>query len=307
MSAREYGRVAVVMGGDSAERAVSLDGGSAVAHALASEGVDVRAIDGINALLDAVRADEVDRVFNLLHGRGGEDGALQGALQCLDVPYTGSRILGSALSMDKVRSKHVFAAHGLPTPQFSAFHISQRQDIRWDELTVPAFVKPAREGSSVGLTRVTAASQLQPAVETAFAHDHRVIVEALVDGPEYTVGILQGNALPAIRIEPDGEFYDYHAKYESDDTEYHIPCGLSDADEKHLSRLALDAFAALSCSGWGRVDFMWDVQSGPQIIEVNTTPGMTSHSLIPKAASAMGIEYGELTRRILDTSFGVSS
>lgn len=302
MSGRDYGRVAVVMGGESAERAVSLDGGNAVAQALAAEGVDVRAIDGIPALIDAVREGQIDRVFNLLHGRGGEDGTVQGALECLGVPYTGSRVLGSALSMDKLRSKYVFMAHALPTPAFASLHVASRSAIDWETLPVPAFVKPAREGSSVGLSRVLAREGLADAVALAFEHDHRVIVEAYVDGPEYTVGILDGIALPAIRIEPDGDFYDYHAKYESDETQYHIPCGLSAADESRLADLALAGFAALGCSGWGRADFMWDPQEGPQLIEINTTPGMTSHSLVPKAAAAANIGYGELVLRVLDTS-----
>ncbi len=303
MTGRDYGRVAVVMGGESAERRVSLDGGADVLKAMRAQGVDAEAVDGIPALIEQIQAGRVDRVFNLLHGRGGEDGEVQGVLRALNIPCTGSGILGSALSMDKVWSKRVFNAHALPTPEFRTVTTKQWNAGGCPKFSHPVFVKPAREGSSVGLAKVLVESEFAPAIDAALKHDETVLIEALIDGGEYTVAILQGQALPAIRIEPDGEFYDYHAKYESDNTQYHIPCGLDPESESLLAELARQAFDALGCSGWGRVDFMVGRREGPQVIEVNTTPGMTSHSLVPKAAAAAGIDYGAFVLRVLDTSF----
>jgi len=299
---RLFGRVAVVMGGASAERAVSLDSGRNVLVALKSRGVDAHAVDGIPALLDALRAGHFARVFNILHGRGGEDGVLQGALQSLGVPYTGSGVLGSALSMDKIRTKQVWEADGLPTPRYVRHRVGDDLGAAIDKLGLPAVVKPSHEGSSVGITRVRSAADLPAAVELAACYDGELVIEQLIRGEEYTVGILQGRALPSIRIVPQGEFYDYHAKYVAEDTKYICP-GLEETGEEEIRALALQAFGAVDCGGWGRVDFMRDREDRRfYLLEVNTTPGMTGHSLVPKAARAVGIEFDELCWRILETS-----
>jgi len=299
---RGFGRVAVVMGGSSAEREVSLDSGRNVLAALKARGVDAHAIDGIPALLDALRAGHFARVFNILHGRGGEDGVLQGALQSLGVPVTGSGVLGSALSMDKIRTKQVWQAVGLPTPRYVRFVPGDDIGAAIAELGMPVVVKPSHEGSSVGITRVRSPDDLGGAIELAARYDGELIVEQLIDGEEYTVGILQGAALPSIRIVPAGEFYDYHAKYVAEDTQYICP-GLDDAGEAKVRALALDAFNAAGCAGWGRVDLMRNRTGEFFLLEVNTTPGMTSHSLVPKAARVVGISFEELCWRILETSF----
>jgi D-alanine-D-alanine ligase len=298
---RQFGRVAVAMGGNSAEREVSLDSGRNVLAALKARGVDAHAIDGIPALLDALRAGHFARVFNILHGRGGEDGVLQGALDSLGVPYTGSRVLGSALSMDKIRTKQVWESVGLPTPRYARFSIGDDIGAAIESLGMPVVVKPSHEGSSVGISRVRSPSDLAGALELAVRYDGELVVEQLIDGAEYTVGILQGEALPSIRIVPKGEFYDYHAKYVADDTQYICP-GLDAAGERDIRDLALRAFTAVDCTGWGRVDLMRNAAGQFFLLEVNTTPGMTSHSLVPKAARAIGIEFDELCWRILQTS-----
>ena len=303
---RQFGRVAVVMGGASAEREVSLDSGRNVLAALKSRSVDAHAVDGIPALLDALRAGHFARVFNILHGRGGEDGVLQGALQSLGVPCTGSGVLGSALSMDKIRTKQVWEAVGLPTPRYARYCVGDDIGAAITRLGLPVVVKPSHEGSSVGITRVRSAADLPAAVELAARYDGELVVEQLIDGEEYTVGVLQGQALPSIRIVPAGEFYDYHAKYVADDTKYICP-GLHEAGEQEIRALALRAFVAADCAGWGRVDFMRDRAGKFFLLEVNTTPGMTSHSLVPKAARAVGIEFEELCWRILETSLSGGS
>jgi len=296
-----FGRVAVVMGGTSAERAVSLDSGAGVLAALRSLGVEAFAVDGIPALLDAIAAGRVDRVFNILHGRGGEDGVLQGALEALGVPYTGSGVLGSALSMDKIRTKQVWQALGLPTPAF--VRLQPGQDVRAaaELLGLPVVVKPAHEGSSVGITRVFDAAQLDEAVALAARYDGELLVERLIQGEEYTVGILEGEALPSIRIVPAGEYYDYHAKYVAETTRYLCP-GLEGEPEAAIRALAVLAFEAVGASGWGRVDIMRDARGHDWLLEVNTAPGMTSHSLVPKAALAIGIDYQTLCWRVLEGS-----
>lgn len=299
---RQFGRVAVAMGGTSAEREVSLDSGRNVLAALKARGVDAYAIDGIPALLDALRAGHFARVFNILHGRGGEDGVLQGALESLGVPYTGSGVLGSALTMDKVRTKQVWIALGLPTPKFVAFR--RGEDIRAAiaMIGLPAIVKPSHEGSSVGISRVRSEADFATAVELAARYDGELLVEQLIEGDELTVGILDGEALPSIRIVPKGGFYDYHAKYVAEDTQYLCP-GLEGKAEADVRALALRAFQAAGAGGWGRVDVMRDRGGRLFLLEVNTTPGMTSHSLVPKAARAVGIEFETLCWRILETSF----
>ena len=308
--ARQFGRVAVAMGGNSAERDVSLDSGRNVLAALKARGVDAHGIDGIPALLDALRAGHFARVFNILHGRGGEDGVLQGALMSLGVPCTGSGVLGSALSMDKIRTKQVWQALALPTPRYARFTPGSDIGAAITQLGMPVVVKPSHEGSSVGITRVRAAADLPGALELAARYDGELIVEQMIEGEEYTVGILQGEALPSIRIVPAGEFYDYHAKYVADDTQYVCP-GLDEAGERAIRALALRAFDAAGCAGWGRVDIMRDTSGRDRagafhLLEVNTTPGMTSHSLVPKAARAVGIAFEELCWRILETSFAGS-
>jgi D-alanine-D-alanine ligase len=301
----QFGRVAVVMGGSSAEREVSLDSGRNVLDALRARGIDAHAIDGIPALLDALRAGHFARVFNILHGQhgGGEDGVLQGALESLNVPYTGSGVLGSALSMDKTRSKRVWQSLGLPTPKFVALPRGADVHAAAKQVGFPLIVKPACEGSSVGVTRVFDESQLDQAVELAAKYPGDLLMETLIEGDELTVAILGRQVLPSIHIVPKGAFYDYNAKYIAEDTLYLCP-GLECDAEAELRALALQAFDALGCAGWGRVDVMRDRAGRNWLLEVNTAPGMTSHSLVPKAAAAAGIDYQELCWRVLETSFG---
>jgi D-alanine-D-alanine ligase len=301
-----FGRVAVVLGGNSAEREVSLDSGRGVLEALRSLGVDAHPIDGIPALLDAVRAGHFARVFNILHGAGGENGELQGALQSLGVPYTGSGVLGSALSLDKVRAKQVWIALGLPTPRFKALPRGADVHAAAREVGFPLIVKPAWEGSSVGVTRVFDEAGLDAAVELARRYPGDMLMETLIEGDgneggEFTVGILGREVLPTIKIVPQGEYYDYNAKYVAEDTQYLVP-GLSGEAEDAMRALALQAFDALDCFGWGRVDVMRDRHGKNWLLEVNTAPGMTSHSLVPKAAAVAGLSYAELCWRVLETS-----
>ncbi len=301
--ARDFGRVAVVMGGTSAEREVSLHSGQGVLDALRSRGVDAHAVDGIPALLEALRGGGFARVFNILHGQrgGGEDGVLQGALDALHVPYTGSGVLGSALSMDKVRSKRVWLALDLPTPGFVPIARGGEVHAAARQLGFPLIVKPASEGSSVGVSRVFAEADLDAAATLARRYPGDLLMERLIEGGEFTVSILQDDVLPSIRIVPKGAYYDYNAKYIAEDTQYLCP-GLDGAAEAGLRKLARRAFDALACSGWGRVDVMRDVQGRNWLLEVNTAPGMTTHSLVPKAAAAVGIDYAELCWRVLETS-----
>lgn len=298
----QFGRVAVALGGSSAERDVSLDSGRNVLEALRSRGVDAQAVDGVPALLAALHEGRHDRVFNILHGRGGEDGTLQGALESLGVPYTGSGVLGSALTMDKIRTKQVWIALGLPTPRFARLERGEDVALAMAELGLPAIVKPCHEGSSVGITRVRSREDIAAAVELAARYDGELLIEQLIEGAEFTVGILGREALPSIQIVPAGEFYDYHAKYVAEDTQYLCP-GMRAADETALRALAFSAFEAAGARGWGRVDVMRDAAGCNWLLEVNTTPGMTSHSLVPKAARAIGIGFEELCWRILETSF----
>ena len=296
-----FGRVAVAFGGTSAEREVSLNSGRNVLEALRARGVDAHPVDGIPALLDALRAGHYARVFNILHGRGGEDGMLQGALDALRVPYTGSGILGSALAMDKVRTKQVWQALGLPTPRYAAWRPGEDLEAAIATIGYPAIIKPSHEGSSVGITRVFSAADVPAAVSLACKHDGELLIEQLIEGPELTVAILACEALPSICIVPKGEYYDYHAKYIAEDTEYLCP-GLEGDAETQIRELALRAFDAVGCSGWGRVDVMRDGDGSNFLLEVNTTPGMTSHSLVPKAARAIGIDFESLCWRILESS-----
>jgi D-alanine-D-alanine ligase len=302
---RAFGRVAVLMGGSSSEREVSLDSGRNVLDALCTQGIDAFAVDGIPALLQGLGEGRIDRVFNILHGShgGGEDGVLQGLLEAHGVPCTGSGVLGSALSMDKIRSKQVWLALGLPTPRYARLQPGGDIAAALAAVGLPAIVKPACEGSSVGVTRVFAAADMDAAVELAARYPGELLVEQLIhghdnDAGEYTVGILGGEALPSIRIVPAGAYYDYHAKYQAEDTQYLCP-GLQGEAERRMRSLALTAFRALGCSGWGRVDLMRDGDGRDWLLEVNTAPGMTSHSLVPKAARQTGIGFEELCWRIL--------
>lgn len=301
--ARAFGRVAVLMGGTSAEREVSLDSGRNVLAALQARGVDAHAVDGIPALVDALVAKRFDRVFNILHGNkgGGEDGVLQGLCEALGVPVTGSGVLGSALGMDKIRTKQVWLSLGLPTPRY--VRLAKGDDVHSAarSLGLPVIVKPSCEGSSVGVSRVFNEADLEAAVALAAAYPGELLMEQLVVGGEYTVGILGDIALPSIRIVPAGEYYDYHAKYQAEDTQYLCP-GLEGQAEAGIRALALAAFRAAGCSGWGRVDVMRDAAGNNYLLEVNTAPGMTSHSLVPKAAGQLGIGFEELCWRVLETS-----
>ena len=302
-----FGHVAVLMGGTSSEREVSLDSGRNVLDALRSRGVAADAVDGIPNLLRELQDGHFDRVFNILHGHngGGEDGILQGLLEALRVPYTGSGVLGSALSMDKIRSKQVWLSLGLPTPRY--VRLSKGADVHAAarELGLPVIVKPACEGSSVGVSRVFSDADLEEAVALAAKYPGELLMERMIQGDELTVAILGDIALPSIRIVPKGQWYDYHAKYIAEDTQYLCP-GLDGDAEDEIRRIALQSFRALDCAGWGRVDIMRDNSvrdrdsGGFSLLEVNTAPGMTSHSLVPKAARQMGLEFDELCWRILE-------
>jgi D-alanine-D-alanine ligase len=297
---REFGRVAVLMGGTSAEREVSLDSGANVLEALRAKGVDAQAVDGIPALIEALAARRFDRVFNILHGNkgGGEDGVLQGLLEALAIPYTGPGVLASALTMDKIRTKQVWIAAGLPTPRF--MRIAKGDDLHAAarELGFPVFVKPSTEGSSVGVFRVLQAPDLEPAVAFAATYPGELLMEQMVQGEEYTVGILGETALPSVRIVPAGDWYDYHAKYIAEDTQYLCP-GLEGADEDAIRTLALAGFRAVGGTGWSRVDVMRDADGRFLLMEINTAPGMTSHSLVPKAAREVGLGFEDLCVAIL--------
>lgn len=296
---KALGRVAVFMGGDSAEREVSLKSGQAVLSALLSAGVDAYPVDVRGCLLKTVEKPEFDRVFIALHGRGGEDGTIQAILSQAGIPFTGSELLASALAMDKLRTKYVFEGCGLPTPKFRAMGSVQEAESILQVLTLPLSVKPSREGSSIGIRKVSNRQELVEAYEQAAILDPLVLVEEWVEGPEFTVSLLQDQALPAIGLSTDHVFYDYDAKYLADDTRYQIPCGLDPASELKLQQLALDAFRVLGCRTWGRVDIMQDRNGDFWLLEVNTVPGMTDHSLVPMSAKAAGISFEELVVRIL--------
>ena len=300
--AEEFGRVAVLYGGRSAERDVSLDTGRAVLGALLTRGVDAVGWDPAEHSLSDLATAGFDRVWIALHGPGGEDGAIQGALQWIGLPYTGSGVMASALAMDKVRSKRVFDAAGIPTPDYAIVRNRSHAVLAAEDFGYPLILKPACQGSSVGMTKVFDPEDLNAAVDLALSFDDVAIVERCIVGDEYTVAVLQGEALPSIRIETPRVFYDYRAKYESDRTRYHCPGTASVDLEQQYASLALAAFAELGCSGWGRIDFMTGSDGQPLVLEVNTVPGMTSHSLVPMAAKTSGIDFEELCWRILETS-----
>ncbi len=295
-------KVAVILGGKTAEREVSLKSGALVLGALRARGVDAHAFDPAEKGLEALIAGRYERAFIALHGRFGEDGTLQGALEWLGLRYTGSGVLGSALAMDKLRAKRLWLAEGMPTPPFETLEAKSDFHATAKRLGLPLMVKPVNEGSSIGMSKVRAAGDLEEAYALAVNYDRAVIAEKFIDGSELTAGILGDEALPLIRLETPRDFYDYQAKYVADDTRYLIPCGLPPAREREIQQLCLQAFSALGCSGWGRVDLMLDRAGNPWLLEVNTSPGMTDHSLVPMAARAAGLSYEDLCMRILESS-----
>lgn len=298
--ASRFGRVAVLLGGVSSEREVSLNSGQNVLDALLARGVQAFAVDGVPALVEAIRAGKVDRVFNIMHGGDGENGVLQGLLQSLGVPYTGPGVLGSALTMDKIRTKQVWQAAGLPTASFVRIPAGGDLLAAVRTLGFPVFVKPSAEGSSVGVFKIEGEADLAPAVAFASTYPGELLAEQMLTGGEFTVAILGDLALPSVRIVPANGWYDYHAKYIAEDTQYLCP-GLDDAgDEARIRALALDGFRAAGCSGWGRVDVMRHADGRFLLMEVNTAPGMTSHSLVPKEAAQVGIGFEDLCWRILE-------
>jgi D-alanine-D-alanine ligase len=296
----KFGKVAVLLGGKSAEREVSLKSGSMVLEALRSRGVDAHGFDPAERGLDELAKRRFERAFIALHGRFGEDGTVQGVLEWLGIPYTGSGVLASALAMDKLRTKRIWHAEKLPTPPYAV--LDKDSDLRAvaKRLGMPLMVKPASEGSSIGMSKVTRAAALDEAYALAANYDRIVIAEKFVEGTELTVGILGERALPIIKLETPRDFYDYQAKYVADDTRYLIPCGLSPKKEQALRALCLAAFRTLGCVGWGRVDLMLDRRGRPYLLEVNTAPGMTDHSLVPMAARAVGLSYADLCLQILE-------
>lgn len=296
-----FGKVAVMLGGNSSEREISLQSGQTVFNALCEQGVDAHLIDPAKDLWK-LQDGGFDRVFIALHGRGGEDGLIQGMLETIGLPYTGSGVLGSALSMDKCRSKHIWQSHHLPTAIFAELHEHSDWDAVAKSLGLPLMVKPIREGSSYGISKVHAVSEMESAWQYAKQYDHMVLAETWMSGNEYTVPILNDETLPIIRLETPREFYDYEAKYVADTTEYHCPSGLDANVEKEFGELALNAFHVLGGNGWGRVDLITDAYGKPWLIEANTIPGMTAHSLVPMAAKYKGIDFNDLTLRILATS-----
>jgi D-alanine-D-alanine ligase len=298
----QFGKVAVMMGGSSAEREISLQSGQAVFEALQRQEVDAHIVDPRENLMTQLASGNFDRVFIALHGRGGEDGLMQGLLETLELPYTGSGVLGSSLAMDKCRSKRIWQSHGLPTPAF--VELNEHSD--WQEvveyLGLPLIIKPVREGSSYGASKVKESGEMESAWRQAHEFDERVMAESWIVGGEYTAAVLGDEVLPMIRLETPREFYDYEAKYIADTTQYHCPCGLDADIENELGKLAFEAFKVLDASGWGRVDFMLDAEDKPWLIEVNTIPGMTSHSLVPMSAKKAGMSFDDLTLRILAAS-----
>ena len=299
----KFGKVAVLMGGRSAEREISLMSGNAVLKALRSKGVDAHPFDPVERDLFDLKREGYARCFLALHGRGGEDGTLQGALEALGIPYTGSGVMGSAIGMDKLRTKMIWIANKLPTPRYRILNAEDDWKAVACELGLPLIVKPANEGSTLGLTKVTAVKQLPAAYELAATKFRdTALAEQFIDGPEYTAAVLGNEVLPLIRIEAPKGNYDYQNKYFTDDTKYHCPCGLPAKKEEELKALTLQAFRAVGCSGWGRIDIMLDAKKKPWLLEVNTIPGMTDHSLVPMAARARGMSFEDLCLRILESA-----
>ncbi|AIZ33950.1 D-alanine--D-alanine ligase [Pseudomonas sp. K1(2024)] len=299
---KAFGRVAVLYGGKSAEREVSLKSGAAVIEALTAAGVDVVAIDVGDDLLERLQHERIDRAFIILHGRGGEDGSMQGLLECLGIPYTGSGILASALAMDKLRTKQVWQSLGIPTPRHAVLSTENDCVEAGKELGFPLIVKPAHEGSSIGMAKVNNVEELVAAWQDAARYDSQVLVEQWIHGPEFTIAVLRGQVLPPIALGTPHVFYDYDAKYVANDTQYRIPCGLDRHKEQELIDLTARACDAIGIEGWGRLDVMQDEQGRFWLLEVNTAPGMTDHSLVPMAARAAGLDFQQLVLAILADS-----
>lgn len=297
--ANDFGKVAVFMGGWSAERNVSLNSGHAVLTALLNRGVDAHGIDVDRNIFQKMAEGNYDRVFNILHGRGGEDGVIQGMLDIFQIPYTGSGVLGSALAMDKLRTKQLWKGLDFPTPDYQILNNEKDCQLALKKLGLPLMIKPVLEGSSIGMSKVNSANDINKAWIEAVHCGGVVIAEKFIEGREYTSAILGEKVLPMIRLETPRDFYDYKAKYDDNSTQYHCPCGLSDEHEEQLSDLMLSAFSSVDASGWGRVDFMLDKDDRPWLIEVNTVPGMTDHSLVPMAAKQAGMSFDELVIEIL--------
>ncbi len=293
----EFGKVAVLMGGWSAEREVSLNSGHAVLAALKSQGIDAHGVDVDRNI--ATQLHGFDRVFNIMHGRGGEDGVIQGLLDILNIPYTGSDVMASALAMDKLLCKQVWQAVGLPTPAYQQLNSEGDCQLAIDKLALPLMVKPVLEGSSIGISKVHTADEMIPAWKKAVACGGEIIAEQFVQGKEYTAAILNETVLPMIRLQTPRDFYDFEAKYAANDTQYICPCGLDEKTEQQLADMMLRAFNAIRLEGWGRVDFMLDENQQPWLIEVNTVPGMTNHSLVPMAAKQAGMNFEQLVLEIL--------
>ena len=302
LDVKAFGRVAVLYGGKSAEREVSLKSGAAVIDALTTAGVDVVAIDVGDDLLTRLQSEKIDRAFIILHGRGGEDGSMQGLLECLGIPYTGSGILASALAMDKLRTKQVWQSLGIPTPRHAVLASENDCLLAGTELGFPLIVKPAHEGSSIGMAKVNSAQELVAAWQDAAKYDSQVLVEQWIHGPEFTIAVLRGQVLPPIALGTPHVFYDYDAKYIANDTQYRIPCGLDSVKEQELIDLTARACDAIGIEGWGRLDVMQDEQGRFWLLEVNTAPGMTDHSLVPMAARAAGLDFQQLVLAILAES-----
>lgn len=297
--ADSFGKVAVLMGGWSAERDVSLNSGQAVLSALINKGVDAHGIDVDRDVFTKLTNGRFDRVFNILHGRGGEDGVIQGMMDILQLPYTGSGVLGSALAMDKLKTKQLWKGLDMPTPDYQILESKQDCDLAAEKLGLPLMIKPVLEGSSIGMSKVNSADDMAQAWDEARQCGGTVIAEKFIEGSEYTAAILGEKVLPMIRLETPRDFYDFKAKYSDNSTRYICPCGLSKDVEQQLSDLMLNAFVAVGATGWGRVDFMLDKDQQPWLIEVNTVPGMTDHSLVPMAAKQAGINFDELVIEIL--------
>ena len=296
----QFGKVAVLMGGKSAEREISLLSGNAVLKALTEQGVDAHEVDaGNDSVFHDLDAGNYERAFVVLHGRGGEDGTMQGLLEVMNIPYTGSGVMASSLCMDKLKTKQIWLASGLPTPDFHVLESEQDCQQAIESLALPLIIKPVLEGSSIGMSKVETESELLPAWKKAKACGGTIIAEKWVQGSEYTAAILDDQVLPMIKLETSHKFYDFDAKYESDNTQYICPCGLSEESEAGFAVLVKQAFDAVGAASWGRVDFIVDEHGQPWLIEVNTVPGMTSHSLVPMAAKQAGISFEQLVLRIL--------
>ncbi|MCC2636701.1 MAG: D-alanine--D-alanine ligase [Moraxellaceae bacterium] len=302
MDVKKFGKVAVLLGGTAAERPISLISGKAVLEALQGAGVDAQAFDPAERPVTELA--QFDRAFIVLHGRGGEDGTMQGLLEWMQIPYTGSGVLASALGMDKARTKQVWIGCGLPTPKYARLSAGMDFSKVVADLGLPLMIKPSHEGSSIGMCKVEKADELAQGYANAAAYDSEVIAERWVTGSEYTVSILGERALPVIRMKTDRNFYDFEAKYQSNDTQYLCPCGLSAEQEKELQAIALEAFTAVGATGWGRVDAMMDGDGNFWLLEVNTVPGMTDHSLVPMAAKAAGLSFSDLVLAILAQTLG---